>query len=177
MDDVEVLIDDYLIGVKHAGTIPYPYFPEGYLAEWFREKRNENPTIWMFAKTGVIPLVEEYKKLVEHLHIDALILVDGGVDSLMRGNEAAPGTLVEDSISLAAASTLAHIPVKILVCAGFGTEVEENVSHHHFLENVAALSKVGGFLGTCAMTPQMEAFQHFEAACRYIWEEKNNPLK
>jgi hypothetical protein len=108
--------------------------------------------------------------LVEHLDIDALILVDGGVDSLMRGDEARPGSLIQDTISLTAVKDL-DIPVKILACLGFGTEVEEAVSHHHALENMAALAREGAFWGSCALTKQMEAFQLFEAAARYVWEQ------
>jgi hypothetical protein len=149
------------------------YYPEGYLAQWFQVARGEEIIVWMLAKTGAAPLAESYQALTQHLKTDALILVDGGVDSLMRGDEAGPGTLIEDSISLAAVDRL-DIPVKILACLGFGTEVEEEVCHHHALENIAALAKAGGYLGACALTPQMEAFQQFEAACRYIWEQTRN---
>jgi hypothetical protein len=171
-DPVE-LIKDELIGVCGKLKMPLSYFPEGYLAQWFHEVRSEEVTIWMFAKTGVLPLVDAYHTLVAHLGIDALILVDGGVDSIMRGNEVGAGTLLEDTVSLAAASTLTDIPVKLLACIGFGTEVEEEVSHHNALENMAALMKLGGFYGACALTPEMEAFQLYEAANRYLWDQPN----
>lgn len=165
-----VLHDGLVIGARPPVDAPLPYYAEGYLSRWFQEVRHEDVTVWMFAKTGVEPLVEGYAALTQHLGTDALILVDGGVDSIMRGDEAGPGTLLEDSISLAAANTL-DLPVKLLACLGFGTEVEEQVCHHHALENIAALAKAGGFLGSCALTPQMSAFQQFEAACRYTWEQ------
>jgi hypothetical protein len=111
-----------------------------------------------------------YQALVEHLHIDAILLVDGGVDSLMRGNEEGSGTLVEDSLSLAAVRGV-DVPVKLLACIGFGTEVEESVCGYNALENMAALAKAGAFLGSCSLVPQMEVFQQFEAACRYVWEQ------
>jgi hypothetical protein len=127
----------------------------------------------MLARVGVAPLKQAYAQLVKHLAIDAIILVDGGVDSIMRGDEMGSGTLVEDSISLAAIAPL-DVPVKILACIGFGTEVEEGVCHYNALENMAGLMKAGGFLGGCALTPQMEAFQQFEAACRYVWEQPDH---
>jgi hypothetical protein len=83
--------------------------------------------------------------------------------------------LVEDSITLAAVDTLKHIPTKILACIGFGTEVEEKVCHYNALQNMAALAKQGAFLGSCALTPQMDVFQKFEAACRYVWEQPEHP--
>jgi hypothetical protein len=82
-------------------------------------------------------------------------------------------TLLEDSISLAAVDAL-DVPVKILVCIGFGTEVEESVCHYHALANLATLAKDGAFLGACALTPQLEAFRLMESACRYVWEQPDH---
>jgi hypothetical protein len=169
----QVLVDDLVFGAQGRVKIPFPYYPEGYLSQWFKEVRDEDITVWMFARSGVAPLTRGYAALTAHLGTDAIILVDGGVDSLMCGDEAGPGTLVEDSISLGAVSTL-DIPTKILACIGFGTEVEESLCHHHALENMAALAKAGAFLGSCALTPQMEAFQLFEAAARYVWEQPDH---
>jgi hypothetical protein len=168
-DEVTILIADQLVGARGKLRQPILYYPEGYLAAWFRAVHQEEVTVWLFAKTGASPLLESYRRLCSHLQIDAIILCDGGVDSLMRGDEQAAGTLIEDSISLAAVSQLT-VPVQLLVCTGFGTEVEEGLGHEHALENIAALTKEGAFLGCCALTPNMEAFQFFEAACRYIWE-------
>lgn len=162
-------IPSLLLGARGALFRDLPYFPEGHLAQWFLETQGQETVVWMLKDGGVEPLKTAYKHLVGKLGVDALILVDGGVDSLMRGDEAAPGTLVEDSISLAAAESL-DVPLKLLACVGFGTEVEEGVNHHHALENIAALTKDGGFYGTCSLTPQMPAFQQYEAACRYAWE-------
>jgi len=172
LSEPEVLLDNLVFGVRGPGRVPV-YFPEGYLAQWFQEVRGEDVPVWTLASTGVAPMARAYEKLTEHLGIDAVILVDGGVDSLMRGDEAWPGSLIEDTISLAAIERL-DVPVKILSCLGFGTEVEEGVCHHHALENMAALAKEGAFWGSCALTPQMEAFQLYEAAARYVWEQPNH---
>jgi hypothetical protein len=172
----EILIPKELLGVTGELLRDTQYFPEGYLAKWFKEVQGTPTTIWMFQKLGVAPMMRLYQTLVDHLQIDALILVDGGVDSLMRGDEVGSGTLLEDAISLAAIAPL-NIPVKLLACLGFGTEVEEEVSHYSALENIAALAKAGVFLGSCALTPQMKAFQFYEAACRYVWESPKNHAK
>lgn len=144
------------------------YYPEGYLSRWFKETRNEDVPIWMFAKIGPQPLRILYKQLVDHLEIDALILVDGGVDSLMIGDEEGAGTLLEDTISLTATRTL-DVPLKILACVGFGAELE--VCHHNALSNMASLIKAGAFYGACALTPQMQVYQDYVAANRYVWEQ------
>lgn len=174
MPDHTLLMEEHVLGVRGQVKMPFIYFPEGYLTQWFQQVRGEDVPIWMFAKCGSAPLKIAYLRLMQHLGgIDALILTDGGVDSLMRGDESGPGTLLEDTISLAAVADI-NIPIKLLACCGFGTEVEEMVCHHHALENIAALAKIGGFLGSCAMIPQMEEFQLFESACRYVWEQPSH---
>src|SRR6185503_14425123 len=124
----DILIEDSLIGARGKVKDALQYYPEGYLAQWFTEEFHEDVIIWMFAKTGVKPLITSYQTLVKKFGIDAIILVDGGGDSLMRGDENGAGSLLEDSISLAAVSAL-DVHVKILSCIGFGTEVEDGVCH------------------------------------------------
>lgn len=108
---------------------------------------------------------------VEHLEIDALILLDGGVDSLMIGDETVAGTLLEDTISLTAVQSI-DIPVKILACLGFGAELE--VAHNNALANMATLVNQGAFLGACALTKEMPVYTKYEAASRYVWEQPSH---
>ncbi|RMF82071.1 MAG: DUF1152 domain-containing protein [Chloroflexi bacterium] len=170
ISDPEVLTES-LFGARGRVKKDFQYYPEGYLAQWFWLEHADDVAVWMFEKTGVLPLQKNYEKLMAHLGgVDAIIMIDGGVDSLMRGDETGAGTMLEDSITLAAVDAL-DVPVKLMVSVGFGTEVEESVCHYHALENMAALAKMGAFLGSCALTPQMEAFQFYEAACRYVWEQ------
>lgn len=68
-----------------------PYFPERTLARWLRLHRLPD-TVWAFASVGVQPLRDAYRALTRHLGIDAILLVDGGTDILMRGDEAGLGT-------------------------------------------------------------------------------------
>lgn len=168
------LIDELLIGATSKIRFPNTYSAEHYFCEWYQKTFNEEINIWMFADTGVVPLKQAYEKLIDHLGgIDALILFDGGVDSLMRGDEEGAGTYVEDTITLAAIKDI-DIPVKILGCIGFGTEIEERVSHYDALQNMADFIRDGGFLGCCALTKDMPAFQHYAAAGRYIWEQPDH---
>ena len=55
-------------------------------------------------KVGVRPLRAAYQWLVEELRVSAVVLVDGGTDILMRGDEVGLGTPAEDMSSLAAVS-------------------------------------------------------------------------
>ena len=147
------------------------YYPEGYLSRWFRDVDGNPTPIWMFSKVGPAILLKLYQILIEHLKIDAIILLDGGVDSLMIGDEMGAGTLLEDTISLTAVQSL-DVPVKILSCLGFGAELE--VAHNNALDNMSALIKAGAFYGSCALTQQMPVYQQYESASKYVWEQPSH---
>jgi len=175
LTDAEELIPGRLIGVSgipdDLSKLPCA---EGGLAKWLKAEHGAPVTIYLLPNDGGIAIIDAYKTLAARLNPDALLLVDGGVDSLMRGDEEAPGTLIEDGLSLAGVRAL-PIPVKILACLGMGTEIEEGLAVSHALENIAALAKAGAFLGSCALTPDMEAFQFYESACRHVWEQSDQP--
>jgi hypothetical protein len=155
-----------LVGITPKLDRVFPYFPEFHLVNWFKEKRNEEVTIWCFHKTGAAPLTENYKVLVEHLGIDGILLVDGGVDSLVRGDEAELGTAIEDLTSLYAVNQLSNVAIRLIACIGFGAE--QNLTHAHIFENMASLTKAGGFFGSCSLTPQMESYQAYDEAVTYV---------
>ena len=155
-----------LVGVTPKPERVYPYFPEFHLVNWFKEKRNEDVTIWSFHKTGAAPLTENYKILSDHLALDGILLIDGGVDSLVRGDEAELGTAIEDLTSLYAVNQLSNISTRLIACIGFGAE--QNLTHAHIFENIASLTKAGGFLGSCSLTPQMDSYQAYDAAVTHV---------
>jgi hypothetical protein len=135
------------------------YFPERALAEWLLGRGIEQP-VYAFDKTGVLPLTEAYEALVARHNLDAVVLVDGGTDSLMRGDEDGLGTPHEDMLSVAAVSQLS-LPCKLLVCLGFGVDAYHGVCHAHFLEGVAELDRAGGYLGAFSLqrgTPEVDAY-------------------
>jgi hypothetical protein len=161
-----VKLGENIIGVHADHKSWYPYFPELYLAQWFREKRGEEITIWSFPKTGARLLAESYKALIRHLKIDGIILVDGGVDSLLRGDETQIGTLLEDSISLCAVNELKEVPVRLIAYLGLGSELD--ITYAQVFENIAALTKNGNFWGSCSLLKEMEAYQLYEDALLYV---------
>jgi hypothetical protein len=128
-----------------ANSNELPYFPEKWLAEWLLRRSFEAP-VYAFAKTGVEPLRSAYQVLIERHPVDLVILVDGGTDSLIFGDEPGLGTIVEDSVSVIAACDAAGDRA-LLAALGFGIDHFHGVSHHSFLENVARLSREGGYLG------------------------------
>jgi hypothetical protein len=122
------------------------YFPERVFARWLRS-RGVTAEVYAFEKTGVQPLTDAYRALCTGFQADALVLVDGGTDILMTGDEAGLGTPEEDMVSLAAASA-SGVPTQIVACIGFGIDAYHGVCHAHFLENVAALERDGAYLGS-----------------------------
>lgn len=145
------------------------YFPELHFARWMRG-RGEEVTVYAFEKTGVVPLREAYEILQSELKFDTLILVDGGTDSLMRGDEAGLGTPVEDISSILAANVL-DVPRKMLVCLGFGVDAFHGVCHAHFLEAVADITRRGGNLGLWSLTPDMPEVEFYRQASEFVFRK------
>jgi hypothetical protein len=129
------------------------YFPERALAQ-FLSRREENVRVYAFEKLGVAPIREGYAHLVQSLALDAIVLVDGGTDILLRGDEAGLGTPAEDMASLAAVAAM-NVPTRIVACVGFGVDAYHGVCHTNWLENVAALTGEGAFLGATALLKSM----------------------
>lgn len=164
-DDGERL-SQTLVGVGPGSVDLAGYHPERFLAAWFRESRGEDVTVWCFDAAGTTALSEDYRTLVKRLGIDAIVLIDGGVDSLTRGDEERCGTILEDYVSMAAVSLLAEVPVRVMACIGMG--VEGDVSHGRVLENIAALTRNEGLLGVSALLPQSEACRLYAEALTYV---------
>lgn len=157
-----------LVGVAadYSGTTIY--FPELDLARWFRERRGEELIVWAFEKTGGRTMRDNYRTLVQLLGIDGILLVDGGVDSLKKGDEAQIGTAIEDALTLSAVAQLEEVPLRQIACLGFG--VEREVTHAHILQNIAELTAAGAWLGSCALAPGMDAYRGYEDAIRWVNE-------
>jgi hypothetical protein len=125
------------------------YFPERTLARWLAAY-NLPSTVYAFPPLGVERLRAAYRHLIERLDVDAVVLVDGGTDILLRGDESNLGTPVEDITSLAAVAGL-DVPVKLVTCLGFGIDAHDGVNHVEVLENLAALDREGGYLGALSI--------------------------
>jgi len=144
------------------------YFPEKYLSQWFKEN-GETVSIHCFSMTGVKPLTKAYQALCEALKIDTIILIDGGTDSLMRGDEVGLGTPEEDMASLAAVNEL-DIETKLLTCIGFGVDTYHGVCHAQFLEAVADLTKKKGFLGMFSLLDDMNEVIKYKEAVDFVFK-------
>ncbi|MFJ5738788.1 DUF1152 domain-containing protein [Streptomyces microflavus] len=127
-------------------TAPHQiYFPERTLAQWLA-LHGYPSTVHALARVGVRPLRAAYQALIDRYDIDAVVLVDGGTDILMRGDETGLGTPEEDLASVAALAGIEG-PERLVVSIGFGVDAYHGVSHGLVLENIAALERAGAYLG------------------------------
>jgi hypothetical protein len=147
------------LGVTPESNSVLLYAPELHLAHHLGE------TVWCFYGGGVLPLLAPYRALVAHLDIDGIILIDGGVDSLMRGDEPKMGTIMEDWQSLAAVSQLTEVPLRILATLGYGAE--NDIDLDAVLANVAALTDEGAFLGACPLRAEQTTVQKYREAVEF----------
>ncbi|MEL6254633.1 MAG: DUF1152 domain-containing protein [Bacteroidota bacterium] len=141
------------------------YFPEKFMVDWM-EKLGIANQVFAFAKTGVRPLRESLDAIIKENEIDTLIMVDGGTDSLMRGNEAGLGTPTEDATSIVAAHGI-ELKKKYLAAIGFGVDHFHGVCHAQFLENVANQIEFGGYKGCCSVQKEEMEGQYFLELVKY----------
>lgn len=144
------------------------YFPEGYLAEV------TGRTVWATEKVGVVPLRKALQRLVDLYNIDTIIMIDGGVDSLMHGDETECGSILEDTVSLASLKDINNIPNKILATVGFGTEIEDHLDHYLALSNIAELIKLNGLIGSCCLIKEDQSFNFMKNAYEYVVNISNH---
>ena len=131
------------------------YFPERHVVRWLAS-RGHDPLVIGFTPTGAVRLAETYDAVIEAYGIDAVVLVDGGTDSLIKGDEADLGTIEEDALSIVALSMTRRVD-RTLACLGFGVDMFHGICHHSFLENAAEAIRRDGFLGcvsVCRGTPE-----------------------
>lgn len=146
---------------------------EGKLHEFLKkEEAWADVDVYALPRVGVKHMVQCLETIVKEREIDGILAVDGGVDSLMHGDEEGAGTILEDSIVLAALNQL-PIKEKTLACVGFGTEVEEGVCHKLVLDNINELIRENAFYGSCSLTKKMECFDFYKKACEYVWGDGN----
>lgn len=155
--NINASVKDRLIYPGHE----YPC-PEGWLSAWL-QRSGYDTTVYALQRLGVNTLRQHLTMIVKEHKIDTIVCVDGGVDSLMTGDEEGAGTILEDFVTMQAVSKLRV--AKVLVCVGFGTETDEEVCHHAALENMAALAADGAFWGCSSLTKDDPEYQVYKEAC------------
>lgn len=147
------------------------YFPEKWLAQWFKERFRRELSIWCFEATGLVPYQQSYAYLVNHLQIDTILVVDGGVDSLLRGDEHSLGTPLWDALTVGAVHQLEG-PQKLLASVAFGAERWDKISHAQALARIADLTRAAALLGVTSLLRAMDEGKYFMEAAQFIFDHQ-----
>jgi hypothetical protein len=122
-----------------------------------------------YARAFTIPVLTAfYKQLITEHDIDAIVLFDGGSDSLMRGDEDGLGDPVEDAVSVATVAGL-DVKLKFLISIGLGTDRYNNVSDAATLRAIAELTAAGGFHGAVSLEPNHDGLQFYRKCIEHIY--------
>jgi hypothetical protein len=156
-----------------AGSHGPDYFPERWLSSWFNERLGRKVPLWCFGATGVVPYSQNYAYLVERERIDTVLVIDGGVDSLLRGDEHSLGTPLWDALTVAAVNNL-NVPRKLLATVAFGAERWDKISHAQALERIADLTRDDALLGVTTLLSATAEGAHFVDAANYIFDHQRN---
>lgn len=163
-DSVEITPGTFLIT---EASREFSYFPEKFICEWLT-KRHQAADLYAFAgDSGVNQVEAGYREIIRRHDIDAVVLVDGGTDSLIFGDEPGIGTIVEDACSMIAVSRI-HEVKSYLLTFGFGVDHFHDVNHHACLENIATLIKCQAYLGAVSITKDMPEGVAFMDLVRYL---------
>ena len=138
-----------------AADAPDPHYaPEIHVCSFLDARHSEAAPHFVYAyyaRAFTVPrLTRLYRQLVDTHAVDAIVLVDGGSDSLMAGDEEGLGDPIEDAVSVTTVAGLDGLRAKILVSVGFGADRFNHVSDAASLRAVAELTARGGFLGAIA---------------------------
>lgn len=150
------------------------YRPEVGYCSFLDELYPEEPAHSMYACYArdwtITSLTGLYQHIIKEHNVDALLIIDGGSDSLMVGNEKDLGDPIEDAVSIGAASNC-NVKTKILISVGFGSDRFNGVSDCSSMRAVAELTKMGGFLGCTSVDPI--GFDCYRALVKHIYAQQS----
>ncbi|MDY6994907.1 MAG: DUF1152 domain-containing protein [Pseudomonadota bacterium] len=150
---------------------PQAYFPEKYLAQWYKKYKNAEKKIYCYSGIGVQPLISIFDYIQKRERIDYLFIVDGGCDGILRGDEFDLGTPEIDSVSVVAGEQCA-IKAGFYVLSAFGTEgVAKTMSHAQVLERMSELVSQNAFYGVTSIFNDVEIKSDYVGLFEYISEQ------
>ncbi len=140
-------------GLRPDGVNGLYYFPEWSLSQQLGH------SVWTFnGNRGGRCITDGLKNLIKRYGIQQVILVDGGTDSLMKGDEEELGTQFEDMLSMAGLSQAvleiatdsvdgdSHIDM-YLYTLGYNIDSVHHVTNESVDANILEAIKDGGFRG------------------------------
>ena len=152
------------------------YCPEvaicAYLDKEFTESAPHSVYAYYARDFTVLDLQALHNFLISTHSINCVILIDGGSDSLMKGNESGLGDPIEDSVSIASVSTL-QVPLKLLITIGLGTDRFNCVSDASSLRAISEITDLGGFKGSLSLEKGNPCFEFYSKGLEFIYQLQN----
>ena len=160
-----------------AASIPDRYYgPEVHLCSFLDLRYPSSAPHFVYAYYAraftVSLLTRFYRQLVETHSVDAIVLVDGGSDSIMAGDEEGLGDPIEDAVSVTTVASLNELKAKVLITIGLGTDRFNHVSDAASLRAVAELTRMGGFLGSLSLEPQALGSCFYRDCLEHIFQRQ-----
>ncbi|MEO1441014.1 MAG: DUF1152 domain-containing protein [Chloroflexota bacterium] len=155
---------------------PAYYCPEVHLCAYLDEiypESGPHSIYACYARDFAVPqLMSFYQQLIAKHDIDAIVLIDGGSDSLMRGDEEGLGDPVEDAVSVTTVAQLDGLKSRLLISTGLGADRFNHVSDAATLRAIAELTEAGGFMGAISVEPQGEPLRFYRGCIEYIYSRQ-----
>ena len=123
-----------------------------------------------YARAFTVPILKRlYRQLIDEHSVDAVVLADGGSDSLMAGDEEGLGDPIEDAVSVTTVAGLEGLQAKLLLSVGLGVDRFNHVSDAASLRAVSELTARGGFLGVSALEPTSPGLEMYTALLDHVY--------
>jgi hypothetical protein len=177
--DASVVFDQEGVVAKRvtAASVPNPYYgPEVHVCSYLdRQFPQDAPhsVYAYYARSFSVPLLKVlYRQFAQRHAIDAIVLFDGGSDSLMIGDEEGLGDPIEDCVSVTTVASLTEIKTRILISIGLGCDRHNHVSDAASLRAIAELTAQGGFLGAVVLQPGSVGYRFYKNGLDHIYERQ-----
>lgn len=126
-----------------------------------------------YARDFSVGILKELHLWIIRQHsVDAILLFDGGSDSLMKGDESGLGDPVEDAVSVAAVAE-AEVGMKVLICIGIGCDRFNEVSDRSTLRAISEITRMGGFLGSVSLEKGNPTTEFYKRCLDFIYTKQD----
>lgn len=162
--------------VTAMSTPPQYYGPEVHVCSFLDLRFPSSAPHFIYAyyaRSFTVPLLTRlYQQFIAHHSIDAIVLVDGGSDSIMAGDEEGLGDPIEDCVSVTAVAALPGLKARVLISIGLGTDRFNHVSDAASLRAIAELTRMGGFLGAVSLEPEAWGSRFYRECLEHIYHRQ-----
>jgi len=160
--------------VTAASKPSHSYAPEVGVCSFLDEQYPDEAPHFIYAyyaRAFTVKLLSKLYAWIASEHaVDAVLLYDGGSDSLVVGDESGLGDPVEDAVSVQTVASLTGMKFKGLISIGLGSDRFNDVSDACSLRAIAELTQAGGFLGSVSLESTSTCFECYSKCVEHIYK-------